>query len=61
VVWSYLGLSAIDMERRVTIFSERELSITVNDIEHLESESIAGGGIIRAIEVFELIFYPVGG
>jgi hypothetical protein len=56
VVWSYPGPSAIDMERRVTNFSKRKLSITVNDIEHLESDSIAGGGIFRAIGVFELIF-----
>ena len=47
VVWAYPGLSAFDMERRVVIISERAMSTTVNDIEHLESESIAGAGIIR--------------
>jgi len=47
VVWGYPGLSAIDMERRVVIISERAMSTTVNDIEHLESESIAGAGIVR--------------
>ena len=34
VVWSYPGLSAFDMERRVVIISERAMSTTVNDIEH---------------------------
>jgi multidrug efflux pump subunit AcrB len=47
VVWNYPGLSAIDMERRVVVLSERGLTTTVNDIEHIESESIAGAGIIR--------------
>ncbi|MBF6560094.1 MAG: efflux RND transporter permease subunit [Candidatus Binataceae bacterium] len=47
VVWGYPGLSAVDMERRVVIISERAMSTTVNDIEHMESESIAGAGIIR--------------
>jgi multidrug efflux pump subunit AcrB len=47
MVWNYPGLSAFDMERRVVIISERALSTTVNDIEHLESESIAGAGLIK--------------
>ncbi|HKV55911.1 MAG TPA: efflux RND transporter permease subunit [Candidatus Binataceae bacterium] len=47
VVWNYPGLSAIDMERRVVIISERASGSTVNDIEHMESESIAGAGLIR--------------
>jgi multidrug efflux pump subunit AcrB len=47
VVWNYPGLSAVDMERRVVIISERASASTVNDIEHIESESIAGAGIIK--------------
>src|SRR2546421_3076057 len=47
VVWSYPGLSAVDMERRVVIIDERASGSTVNDIEHIESESIAGAGVIR--------------
>lgn len=54
VVWGYPGLSAIDMERRVVIISERAMSTTVNDIEHMESESIAGAGIVR------VYFHPRG-
>src|SRR5258708_30337707 len=47
MVWNYPGLSAIDMERRVVIISERASARIVNDIEHMESESTAGAGLIR--------------
>jgi multidrug efflux pump subunit AcrB len=47
VVWSYPGLSAIDMERRMVIISERAYSTTVDGIEHMESESILGIGVIK--------------
>ena len=47
VVWNYPGLSAIDMERRVVLLSERAYSTTVNGIEHMESESFAGIGMIK--------------
>ena len=44
VVWSYPGLNAVDMERRMVIISERAYSTTVDGIEHIESESITGIG-----------------
>ena len=47
VVWNYPGLSAIDMERRVVLLSERAFSTTVNGIEHMESQSFAGIGMIK--------------
>jgi multidrug efflux pump subunit AcrB len=47
VVWSYPGLSAIDVERRMVFISERAYSTTVNGIEHIESESINGLGILK--------------
>jgi multidrug efflux pump subunit AcrB len=47
VVWNYPGLSAIDMERRMVLISERAYSTTVNGIEHIESQSINGLGIMR--------------
>jgi multidrug efflux pump subunit AcrB len=37
VVWSYPGLNAIDMERRLVIISERAYSTTVDGIEHIDS------------------------
>ncbi len=47
VVWNYPGLSAFDVERRMVFISERAYSTTVNGIEHLESESINGLGILK--------------
>lgn len=54
MVWNYPGLSAIDMERRVVIICERATASVVNDIEHMESESISGAGLIR------VYFHPGG-
>ena len=47
VVWAYPGLASLDMERRVVIISERAYSTTVNGIEHIESESILGVGLLK--------------
>src|SRR5580698_10047255 len=47
VVWTYNGLSAEDMERRVVIISERAFSSTVNGISRIESQSIPGIGLLR--------------
>src|SRR5712664_4101212 len=46
-VWNYTGLSATDMERQVTFYGERVTTSVVNDIEHMESESIAGASVIK--------------
>ncbi len=47
VAWSYNGLSAEDMERRVVLVSERAYSTTVNGVDHIESLSIPGQGILK--------------
>jgi multidrug efflux pump subunit AcrB len=47
VVWNYNGFSAQDMESRIVLLSERNLSATVNGIERIESESIPGVGLIK--------------
>src|SRR6202521_1951018 len=47
VVWNSPGLSAFDVERRMVFISERAYSTTVNGIEHIESESINGLGILK--------------
>src|SRR6267378_7082496 len=47
VVWNYPGLSAEDMERRVVLISERAYSTTVNGISHIDSQSIAGVGLLK--------------
>ena len=47
VVWFYTGLSPQDMADRVVANSERGITTTVNDIEHMESQSVYGLGIIK--------------
>ncbi len=47
VVWSYNGLSAEDMERRVVLLSERAYSTTVSGISRIESSSIPSIGILK--------------
>ncbi len=47
VVWTYQGLSPEEMEKRVVTFFERALTTTVNDIEHIESQSYNGVSVTR--------------
>ena len=47
VIWTYAGLPADDMAGRITAPFERSLSTTVNDIEHIESQSLAGYGVVK--------------
>ena len=47
VVWNYSGLSADQMANRIVTNSERSMTTTVNDIEHIESQSLVGIGIIK--------------
>jgi multidrug efflux pump subunit AcrB len=47
VVWSYPGLSAEDMERRIVLISERAYSTVIDGITHIESQSIAGVGLLK--------------
>lgn len=47
VIWQYAGLSAPEIEQRILYNHERSLSATVNDIEHVESNSYNGVGIIK--------------
>ena len=47
VVWSYTGLPPDDMAGRVLSGYERSLTTTVNDIEHIESTSLPGLGIVK--------------
>jgi multidrug efflux pump subunit AcrB len=47
VIWGYTGLPPDDMANRVVAIYERSLSTTVNDIEHIESQSLPGYGIVK--------------
>ena len=46
-VWTYRGLSPDDMAGRVIYYYERQLSTAVTDIEHIESQSLPGVGIVK--------------
>jgi multidrug efflux pump subunit AcrB len=46
-LWNYNGLSAEEMEDRVTSQYERILTLAVNDIEHIESQTVNGRGIVK--------------
>ncbi|MDR0238764.1 MAG: efflux RND transporter permease subunit [Deltaproteobacteria bacterium] len=47
VVWMYNGLNAQEIEERIVYNHERMLMTLVNDIEHLESTSYNGAGVIK--------------
>ncbi|HEY1208359.1 MAG TPA: efflux RND transporter permease subunit [Terracidiphilus sp.] len=47
VIWGYTGLSAQEMATRIVTPSERVMTSTVNDIEHIESQSLNGTGVIK--------------
>jgi multidrug efflux pump subunit AcrB len=47
VVWNYTGLSAQEMSTRIIFNSERGVTTTVSDVEHIESQSLNGVGIIK--------------
>jgi len=45
--WQYAGLSPDDMSGRIITPYEKVLTTTVNDIEHIESQSMPGIGIVK--------------
>ena len=47
VVWTYNGLPPSDMSGRVVYFYERQLANSVNDIDHVESQSLTGVGVVK--------------
>jgi len=47
VIWSYAGISPEEMAEVVTIRCERSFTTSVNDIEHMESQSLPGLSIIK--------------
>src|ERR1700752_2605806 len=54
VVWQFTGMPADEIETRITLINERILTASVNDIEHIESQSLDGVGVIR-------IYFQPGG
>src|SRR5262249_59975626 len=47
VVWQYFGMPADEIETRIILINERVLTASVNDVEHIESQSLDGVGVIR--------------
>ncbi len=47
VIRSYGGVSPEEMEQRIVTASERSFTTTVNDIEHIESQSLNGVSVIK--------------
>lgn len=47
VIWSYTGLPAEEFAQRITTYSEYTISSNVNDVERIESQTIAGIGAVR--------------
>ena len=47
VVWNYTGLSPQDMSGRVVYYYERALTATVANVEHIESQSLYGAGVVK--------------
>jgi multidrug efflux pump subunit AcrB len=47
VIWTYNGLDADNMSKRIVGICERAMSTTVNNIQHIESQSYSGVGVIK--------------
>ncbi len=47
IAWTYSGLSALEMEQRVTSVVERGITTMVTDVEHTESQSLPGMSIVK--------------
>jgi len=47
VIWTYNGLSAEEVSNRIVTPVERSMTTTVSDIEHIESQSLNGVGVIK--------------
>ena len=52
IIWNYTGFSPQQMEQRIVSTTERALTTTVNDIDHIESQSLNG------IAVVKVYFHP---
>ena len=52
IAWQYGGMPPEDMAGRITTLSQRALTTTVNDIEHIEATTYPGMGIVK------IFFHP---
>src|SRR5580698_3482233 len=47
IVWTYAGVPPEEMEKRIVTIFERAMTSSVNDIEHIESQSYYGVSVVR--------------
>jgi CzcA family heavy metal efflux pump len=47
IVWNYTGMAPQEMADRIVSSSERGITTTVNDVEHIESTSLSGVAVIK--------------
>ena len=47
IIWNYTGFAPQEMEQRIVSTTERALTTTVNDIEHIESQSLNGVAVVK--------------
>ncbi len=47
IVWQFSGMPPDEIESRLILITERVLTTSVNDIEHIESQSLTGVGVMR--------------
>ncbi len=47
VIWTYTGMAPEDIANHVTSVFERTLTTTVDNIEHIESESLFGMAVVK--------------
>src|ERR1700761_6253978 len=52
VIWSFTGLSPDEMSNRISTNFERTVTTTVNDIEHIETQTL------NVLSVTKLFFQP---
>src|SRR6476661_2903214 len=47
IIWNYNGLLPEDMSDRIVSVTERALTTTVDNIEHIESQSLSGIAVVK--------------
>jgi len=47
IIWNYNGLLPEDMSDRIVSVTERSLTTTVDNIEHIESQSLYGVAVVK--------------
>ncbi|HEY4340562.1 MAG TPA: efflux RND transporter permease subunit [Steroidobacteraceae bacterium] len=47
IVWTYVGMPPADMSNRIITYYERQMTTAVTGIEHIESQSLPGVGVVK--------------